>query len=73
MPEKFRHFCQTLSVNGDPLDLFVDSLLLDMFSLGIPLLRGGVRVLIFYKVSFQKHSSGGIIVSCALYRLGRFW
>ena len=36
--------------------MFVESLLLDMFSLGIPLLRGGVRVLIFYKVSFEKHS-----------------
>ena len=60
MPEKFRHFCQTLSVNGDPLDLFVDSLLLDMFSLGIPLLRGGVGFLIFHKVSFEKHSSEGM-------------
>ena len=49
--------CQTLSVNSDPLDLFVESLLLDMFSMGIPLLRGGVRVLIFHKVSFEKHSS----------------
>ena len=57
MPEKFRHFCQTLSVNGDPLDLFVDSLPLDMFSLGIPLLRGGVGFLIFHKVSFEKHST----------------
>ena len=28
-----------------------------MFSLGIPLLRGGVRVLIFHKVSFEKHSN----------------
>ena len=37
--------------------MFVESLLLDMFSLGIPLLRGGVRVLIFHKVSFEKHSS----------------
>ena len=60
MPEKFRHFCQTLSVNGDPLDLFVDSLLLDMFSLGIPLLRGGVGFLIFHKVSFEKYSSEGM-------------
>ena len=60
MPEKFRHFCQTLSVNGDPLDLFVDSLLLDMFSLGIPLLRGGVGFLIFHKVSLEKHSSEGM-------------
>ena len=49
--------CQTLSVNSDPLHLFVESLLLDMFSLGIPLLRDGVRVLIFHKVSFEKHSS----------------
>ena len=39
-------------------DLFVDSLLLDMFSLGIPLLRDGAGLLIFHKVSFEKHSKG---------------
>ena len=54
---KVQKNCQTLSVNSNPLDLFVESLLLDMFSLGIPLLRGGVKVLIFHKVSFEKHSS----------------
>ena len=56
---KVQKNCQTLSVNSDPLHLFVESLLLDMFFLGIPLLRGGVRVLIFHKVSFEKHSSAG--------------
>ena len=61
MPSTFKNFkknCQTLSVNGDPLDLFVESLLLDMFFLGVPLLRDGVGFLIFHKVSFEKHSNG---------------
>ena len=31
---------------------------LDMFSLGIPLLRDGAGFLIFHKVSFEKHSKG---------------
>ena len=46
---------QTLSVNGDPLDLFDQPLLLDMIFLGTPQLCGGVYILFFCKVSFQKH------------------
>ena len=56
----FRHcaiFHQTLSVNRDPLDLFVQPLLLDMIFLGTPQLRGGVHIIFFYKVSFAKHSN----------------
>ena len=52
-----RQFCQTLSVNADPLDLFDQSLLLDMIFLGTPQLRGGVNIFFFYKVSFEKHPS----------------
>ena len=37
-------FCQTLSVERDLLDLFVQPLLLDMIFLGIHQLRGGVYV-----------------------------
>ena len=50
-----RQFCQTLSVNANPLDLFDQSLLLDMIHLGTPQLRGGVNIFFFYKVSFEKH------------------
>ena len=50
-----RQFCQTLSVNADPLDLFDQPLLLDMIFLGTPQLRGGVNIFFFYKVSFEKH------------------
>ena len=50
-----RQFCQTLSVNADPLDLFDQSLLLDMIFLSTPQLRGGVNIFFFYKVSFEKH------------------
>ena len=42
-------FCQTLSVNADPLDLFDQSLLLDMIFLGTPQLRGGVNIFFFTK------------------------
>ena len=56
--KKLRNNCQALSIDGDPLDLFVESLPLDMFSLGIPLLHDGVGFLIFHKVSFEKHSNG---------------
>ena len=38
---------QTLSVNGDPLDLFDQPLLLDMIFLGAPQLCGGVYILFF--------------------------
>mgnify|MGYP007022690662 CR=1 FL=1 len=51
---------QTLSVNANPLDLFDQSLLLDMIILGTHQLRGGVNIFFFYKVSFEKHPSGGI-------------
>ena len=44
-----RQFCQTLSVNADPLDLFDQSLLLDMIFLGTPQLRGGVNIFFFTK------------------------
>ena len=50
-------FCQTLSVERDLLDLFVQPLLLDMIFLGTHQLRGGVYVLFFFKVSFEKHSN----------------
>ena len=53
-----RQFCQTLSVNADPLDLFDQPLLLDMIFLGTPQLRGGVNISFFYKVSFEKHPNG---------------
>ena len=46
---------QTLSVNANPLDLFDQSLLLDMIILGTHQLRGGVNIFFFYKVSFEKH------------------
>ena len=46
---------QTLSVNANPLDLFDQSLLLDMIILGTHQLCGGVNILSFYKVSFEKH------------------
>ena len=48
---------QTLSVNANPLDLFDQSLLLDMIILGTHQLRGGVNIFFFYKVSFEKHPS----------------
>ena len=48
-------FCQTSSVNGDPLDLFDQPLLLDMIFLGTQKLCGGVYILFFFKVSFEKH------------------
>ena len=51
---------QTLSVNGDPLDLFDQPLLLDMIFLGTPQLCGGVYILFFCKVSFQKHPSAQV-------------
>ena len=54
-----RRFRQTLSVNGDPLDLFDQPLLLDMIFLGTPQLCGGVYILFFFKVSFEKHPSAG--------------
>ena len=50
-------FCQTVSVNGDPPDLFDQPLLLDMIFLGTPQLCGGVYILFVCKVSFQKHPS----------------
>ena len=46
---------QSLSVNANPLDLFDQSLLLDMIILGTHQLRGGVNIFFFYKVSFEKH------------------
>ena len=64
----FSHLYQTLSVNSDPLDLFVDSLNPDMLSLSIPLLQGGVNFLISYKVSFvrdQKSSPQVLIWRCS--------
>ena len=54
-----RRFCQTLSVNGDPLDLFDQPLLLDIIFLGTQKLCGGLYILFFFKVSFEKHPSGG--------------
>ena len=53
------HFCQTSSVFSDPLDLLDHPLLLDIFSLGAPQLRTGLGFLFFFKVSFEKHPSGG--------------
>ena len=53
-----RRCCQTLSVNGDPLDLFDQPLLLDMIFLGTQKLCGGVDILFFFKVSFEKHPNG---------------
>ena len=58
-------FCQTLSVNADPLDLFDQSLLLDMIFLSTPQLRGGVNIFFFYKVSFEKHPSAHCRVDCS--------
>ena len=55
-------FCQTLSVNADPLDLFDQPLLLDMIFLGTPQLRGGVNIFFFYKVSFEKHPSAHTLI-----------
>ena len=46
---------QTLSVDANPLDLFDQSLLLDMIILGTHQLCGGVNIFFFYKVSFEKH------------------
>ena len=46
---------QTLSANANPLDLFDQPLLLDMIFLGTPQLCGGVDILFFFKVSFEKH------------------
>ena len=46
---------QSLSVDANPLDLFDQSLLLDMIILGTHQLRGGVNIFFFYKVSFEKH------------------
>ena len=46
---------QTLSVNANPLDLFDQSLLLDMIILDTHQLRSGVNIFFFYKVSFEKH------------------
>ena len=40
-----------------PLDLFDHSLLLDMIILGTHQLCGGVNILFFFKVSFEKHPS----------------
>ena len=62
---------QTLSVDANPLDLFGQSLLLDMIILGTHQLCCGVNILLavqnssiglivpcfFYKVSFEKHPS----------------
>ena len=48
---------QSLSVDANPLDLFDQSLLLDMIILGTHQLRGGVNIFFFYKVSFEKHPS----------------
>ena len=48
---------QTLSANANPLDLFDQPLLLDMIFLGTPQLCGGVDILFFFKVSFEKHPS----------------
>ena len=39
-----RRFCQTLSVNANPQDLFDQPLLLDMIFLGTPQLCGGVHI-----------------------------
>ena len=50
---------QSLSVDANPLDLFDQSLLLDMIILGTHQLRGGVNIFFFYKVSFEKHPSVG--------------
>ena len=35
--------------------MFDQPLLLDMIFLGTPQLRGGVNILFFFKVSFEKH------------------
>ena len=51
------HFCQTLSVDRDPLHLFIESFLLDMIFQGIHQLCSGVYISIFYKMSFEKHSN----------------
>ena len=48
-------FFQTLGAFSNPLDLFDQSLLLDMIILGTHQLRGGVNIFFFYKVSFEKH------------------
>ena len=48
-------FFQTLSAFSNPLDLFDQSLLLDMLFLGAPQLRTGLGFLFFFKVSFMKH------------------
>ena len=56
------NFCQTSSVFSDPLDLLDHPLLLDIFFLGAPQLRAGVGFLIFYKVSFEKHPSAGVLL-----------
>ena len=64
-PKEFRekmiplrcNFFQTLSVFSNPLDLFDQSLLLDMLFLGAPQLRTGLGFLFFFKVSFMKHPS----------------
>ena len=50
-------FFQTLSAFSNPLDLFDQSLLLDMLFLGAPQLRTGLGFLFFFKVSFMKHPS----------------
>ena len=60
---------QILSVNGDPLDLFDQPLLLDMIFLGAPQLCGGVYILFFCKVSFEKNPNVHAfthIISCRL-------
>ena len=49
------HFGQTLSVEGDPQDLFFWALLLDMIWLGTWQLHTGLGFLIFCKVSHMKH------------------
>ena len=51
---------QTLSVNANPLDLFDQSLLLDMIILGTHQLCGGVNILFVYKMPFEKHPAGQI-------------
>ena len=51
-------FFPTLSAFCNPLDLFDQSLLLDMLFLGAPQLRTGLGFLFFFKVSFMKHPNG---------------
>ena len=57
-------FCQTLSVNGHPLDLLDQPLLLDMIFLGTHQLCGGVYIFFFCKVSFEKHPNAHAWLKC---------